>query len=270
MPEYTGVAETRFGTMQRTGIEANMSERRCAIVCGAGSGVGRATAILLASEGFDVVLVARTREKLEETASMAVGRDGAQAVVMPADLEKPETPRAIVEQTIARFGRVDAIANCAGAAPNLPIEKITEREWRRCIDGNLSYVVHMTAAVWPAFQRPRAGGSRGSGGSGGVIVNVSSMSSIDPFPGFSIYAAAKIGLNMFTRVTASEGAKLGIRAVAIAPGAIETPMLRGLFSEEVLPPERTLAPTRVGELIRDCITGTRAFESGETIVLPSP
>jgi 3-oxoacyl-[acyl-carrier protein] reductase len=237
-----------------------MSERRCAIVCGAGSGVGRATAVLLARDGFDVVLVARTREKLEETAAMATAPDGVRTLVLPGDLEKPETPAAVVEQTLERFGRIDAIANCAGAAPNMPIEKITERDWRRCIDANLSYVVHVTTAAWGTFQRQRHG----------VIVNVSSMASVDPFPGFSIYAAAKVGLNMFTRVTASEGQTIGVRAVAIAPGAIETPMLRELFSENVVPPERTLAPGHVGELIRDCITGRREFTSGETIVLPSP
>ncbi len=98
------------------------------------------------------------------------------------------------------------------------------------------------------------------------MVNVSSMASIDPFPGFSIYAASKLAVNMFTRCIAQEG----LRAVAIAPGAVETPMLRGLFDESVIPRDKALDPAEVAKVIVDCITGNRAFESGEVITVPSP
>ena len=118
-------------------------------------------------------------------------------------------------------------------------------------------MVHLTAMVWPTFRE------RG----GGIIVNVSSMASVDPFPGFSIYAAAKTGLNMFTQVTADEGKTLGISAVAVAPGAVETPMLRSLFDEQTIPVENTLPPQRIADVICDCITGDRSFESGETILV---
>jgi len=237
-------------------------KNKTAIVTGAGSGVGRAAAVLLAGDGYNVVLVARTKETLEETAEMVAteGAGDVESLVLPADLTDPDVPQMIVDKTLEKFGRIDAIANVAGAAPLRPIHQNTAETWRTCIDTNLSYVVLLTAAVWPHFRKRKSG----------VIVNVSSMASIDPFPGFSMYASAKVGLNMFTKVTADEGAKPGIKAVAVAPGAIETPMLRENFAEKTLPTDKTLDPFEVAGVIRDCITGEREFKSGEVIEMPSP
>ena len=226
---------------------------------GAGSGIGRDTAVLLAEAGYDVTLVARTEAALQETAELIradVG-DQAQTLVAPADIAVHETGRRIVDQTLERFGRVDALANVAGAAPLTRIHEITEDLWRQCIDVNLSAIVHTTAAAWPHFMKQKSG----------AIVNVSSMASIDPFLGFSIYAVAKVGVNMFTKCTADEGKKIGVSAVAIVPGAVETPMLRVNFDEKMIPADQTLDPSEVAALIRDCVTGQRAFSPGEAIVI---
>jgi NAD(P)-dependent dehydrogenase (short-subunit alcohol dehydrogenase family) len=96
------------------------------------------------------------------------------------------------------------------------------------------------------------------------------MASFDPFPGLAIYAAAKVAINMFTHCIAQEGEKIGVKSVCVAPGAIETPMLRGLFGKDVLPTEKTLDPKEVAGFIVDCITGKRGFKSGETVVMASP
>ncbi len=228
-----------------------------AIVTGAGSGVGRATAIALAQGGYRLLLVARTESALRQTAQLAAGPDTA---ILPVDVAAPDAATRIVEHALQRFGRIDAIANVAGAAPLLPIDQVTPQIWRTCIDTNLSAIVLLTAAAWPTFQKQRRG----------VVVNVSSLASLDPFPHFAIYAAAKVGVNMFTRCTASEGAPIGVRAVCIAPGAVETPMLRSLFNEQAIPPDQCLPPADVAAVIRDCITGTRDFTSGQTIPLHSP
>lgn len=238
-----------------------MSESKVAIVTGAGSGVGRDTALLLCEAGFAVALVGRTESKLRETAALIENEcDGARTLAVAADLCDAEAPQRVVERVLDAFGQVDALVNVAGAAPLQPIERITPEAWRQNVDINLSAPVLLTAAIWPAFKRQKSG----------VVVNVSSMASIDPFPGFSIYAAAKTGLNMFTRTTADEGRKIGVRAVAVAPGAIETPMLRQNFSEKVIPADKALDPAVVAGVIRDCITGARDFKPGEVIVLPSP
>ena len=234
----------------------------CAIVTGASSGIGRQTSILLASEGYHLALVARDQNKLDQTVDMArqatsydVGFE-----VMSMDLSDPKTGPLIATKTLDRFGRIDAVANVAGYAPMMPIEQVTPDEWANVVDTNLSCIVHLTRSVWPILSQQN----------GGIIVNVSSMASIDPFPGLSIYATAKAAVNMFTRCTAEEGRDVGIQAVAIAPGAVETPMLRSLFDETVIPTNKTLSAKTVAQTIVDCITGSRSFEPGQTILLPSP
>ena len=233
-----------------------------AIVTGAGSGIGRQTALQLAGEGYRLVLVGRTAAKLEEAAGLADQSLSGEpkSLVIPVDLCDPAAAKTIVDQTRDSFGRIDAIAHVAGDAPMLPIDQVTPEIWRRCIDTNLSAAVFLTAAAWPIMRAQNRG----------VIVNVSSMASVDPFPDLAIYAATKAGLNMFTRCIAKEGRELGIRAVAIAPGAVETPMLRALFDDRSIPPENTLDPADVAAKIVDCITGRLRHEPGETILLPSP
>ena len=103
-----------------------------------------------------------------------------------------------------------------------------------------------------------------------MVVNVSSMASLDPFTGFNLYGAAKAATNLFTQATADEGQALGVRAYAIAPGAIETGMLRSLFDEDMLPKDQTLSPDAVAQVITECVTGETAISNGQTFVLDSP
>ncbi len=233
-----------------------MAENKIAIVTGAGSGIGRAVAVQLGAAGYCVVLVSRRRDKLEETAELVDG----ESFVYPADLSDDKAIKTLVEDVLASFGRIDTLVNVAGFAELLSIEQVTAENWRKTIDVNLSGPVLLTAAVWPTFMEQKSG----------VVVNVSSMASADPFPGFSTYAAAKIGLNMFTQCTAQEGEATGVKAVAIAPGAVETPMLRSMFDEQMISKEKTLSPEAIADVICGCVTGERAFTNGETILMPSP
>lgn len=238
-----------------------MADRQVALVTGAGSGVGRAMAVLLAEAGYHVALVARTESKLRDTAAEIKKQSPAvDTLVLPTDLADATATRALVGKVVDRFGRLDVLANVAGSAPLQPIEAVTPEIWQACMDTNLSYVVHLTAAAWPIFRKQKSG----------FVANVSSMASIDPFPGFSIYAAAKIGLNMFTKCTADEGQAHNVNAVAVAPGAIETPMLRQNFDESIISTDKTLDPFEVAGTLVDCILGKRTFVSGETIVQMSP
>lgn len=233
-----------------------MSERPVAIVTGAGSGIGRVTAIRLAAEGYRLFLLGRDPEKLRRTVAELGTRNSERGTEQgTADLTDPLQCQAAVDAAVERFGRIDALCNIAGYAGLAPIAETTDELWRTTLDTNMGGPFYMTRAAWAVFER------QGSG----VVVNVSSMASLDPFPGFAAYAAAKAGLNMLTRITASEGAAIGVRAVTIAPGAVETPMLRGLFDERAIPRSRVLDPARVAEVIADCVTGRRAFEPGEVI-----
>ncbi len=235
-----------------------MTDTPTAIITGAGSGIGRATARALAAAGYAVVLVGRDEAKLHETQAMIDGAN-TPTLVIAADITSRDECQHVIDSTYAAMENLTALANVAGYAALLPISEVTEATWRATIDTNLSAIVHLTAAAWPLLAKQ-----------GGTIVNVSSMASINPFPNFAIYAAAKAAVNMFTRCTSAEGAKKKIKAVAVAPGAVETQMLRSMFNEKMIPKSKALSPEDVAKIIADCITGARAYTSGETIEVPSP
>ena len=132
-----------------------MNDGPIAIVTGAGSGIGRETAILLAHAGYAVALVGRTEAKLVETQSRIGGED---CLVISADLCNAGSADWIVERTMSRFGRVDALCNVAGDASLMPIEQVTPEAWRRCIDTNLSCIVHLTAKLLPVISKKMASG----------------------------------------------------------------------------------------------------------------
>lgn len=236
------------------------SDLPVAIITGAGSGVGRDLAVLMAEAGYHCLLAARTTADLEETAALAATEvPGAESLVVPTDVADPDAVNKLVSETLRRFGRIDALANVAGYAPLQPIDAIDDETLHRCTAVNFNAVVYATRAVWPTFKAQKSG----------AICNVSSMGAFDPFTGFNIYGAMKAAVNIFTKATADEGEAININAYAIAPGAVETPMLRSLFDEKMIPAESTLDPMDVAAAIRDCLTGKTDMQSGETRQMPS-
>jgi 3-oxoacyl-[acyl-carrier protein] reductase len=230
-----------------------MSEKTTApvaIVTGAGRGIGRATALELSRRGYRLALVARGAEDLNETARLAAG-----ALCCPADVTDPRQVEGVVDQTLDRYGRIDAVVNNAGLAPVRPIPDMTPDEWRAVIDTNLSAAFYLTRAAWPSFDKQR----------GGVVVNVSSAAARDPFPGFAAYGAAKAGLNLFGLSAAREGEPIGVRVHTVAPSATETAMFRQLMTAEQYPTEKTLDPADVAKIIAQCVTGELRYTSGEVI-----
>jgi NAD(P)-dependent dehydrogenase (short-subunit alcohol dehydrogenase family) len=121
------------------------------------------------------------------------------------------------------------------------------------------------AAAWLVFRRQFS--ERRLSPIGQCVVNISTLGTRDPFPGFFAYASSKACMNVMAHSCAKEGAEIGVRAFSIAPGAVETPMLRSLFSREVLPADHALAPERVAEEILACIVGERDALNGQTIYL---
>ena len=227
--------------------------------------MGRDTAAMLAERGCRVALLGRTQATLEATADYLREEvdEAAESLVLPTDVSDRDAVFAAIERVVSEWGRVDYLANVAGSAPLQPIPDVTPQTLRQCLAVNLEAVVWTTQACWPHFRE-----RKGDGGSS--VCNVSSMAAIDPFTGFNIYAAAKAGVNLFTKATADEGKRFGLRASAVAPGAIETPMLRENFPEKMIPQAKTLDPLVVAGVIRDLLLGERAHEPGECVVLPSP
>ncbi|MCP3906056.1 MAG: SDR family oxidoreductase [Planctomycetes bacterium] len=239
-----------------------MDDGPVTIVTGAGSGVGREVCLMLAGAGHRLTLVGRTETRLEETLASIARTAAAPAatLVLPADITDAEQARSVIDVTHQQWGRVDALVNNAGVAPLVPIADTDEDLLFRTFAVNAFGAAYLIARAWPIFLRQRAG----------CIVNVSSQAAWDPFPGFFAYGAAKAALESFTRSALNEGRDHGIRPFNIAPGAIETEMLRKLIPEEQLPRDRTLAPGDVARVICDCILGRRDAEIGTTIRLSSP
>lgn len=184
--------------------------------------------------------------------------------VMTCDLVDPIAAASCVGEAIQASGRLDVLVNNAGYAAMLTIDQHTPELIEQTFRVNAVAPAAMIARVWPHFaERFR------SGGESGTIVNVSSFATIDPFPGFFAYAAAKSALNMLTHVAACNGEAIGVRAFCIAPGAVETDMLRALFDVESLPETNTLAPETIAGVIAECVRGEHDTLNGEVIPIPS-
>jgi NAD(P)-dependent dehydrogenase (short-subunit alcohol dehydrogenase family) len=229
-----------------------------ALITGASRGIGQAAAVALAKLGYRLALVARTTASLEETARLAGAVD---ALLLPADVTDAAQVRALVHRTIDRFARLDALVNIAGIAPVRSIEDMSIDEWRATIDTNLSAVFYLTKYAWPHLK------TAATADQPSVIVNVSSLASRDPFPGFAAYGAAKAALNVFDLVAAREGEPAGIAVHTIAPGAVETEMFRQLMTPEQYPTDKTLAPQEVADVIAQCVIGRLRHTRGEVIYL---
>jgi NAD(P)-dependent dehydrogenase (short-subunit alcohol dehydrogenase family) len=184
---------------------------RVAIVTGAGTGIGRATALVLAGYGADVVLAGRRREPLEGTAA-AVAATGRRALVVPTDITDDGACAALVGTAVAELGGVDVLVNNAGGSINKPPVEWGPDDWHRIVDQNLS------GAWFMSLHAGRRMVERGRG----AIVNISSGASFLALPNVAPYGAAKAGLNSITRSLAAAWTPHGVRVNAIACGAVKT------------------------------------------------
>ena len=238
-----------------------MSTRPVAIVTGAGSGIGRAIVQRLAGEDYRVALVGRRGERLAETtASIRDVAVRAPALLeVAADVGEPEQVRDLVKQTVKRFGRVDVLVNNAAVCESHPVGATDETLLERTFAVNVFGPAMLVARLWPLFLRQR----------GGRVINVSSMATVDPLPGLAVYAASKAALESLTRSVAGEGRAHGIRAFSLLLGAVETEMLRSVVSTDQLPPERTLDPSDVAEVVLECAAGRHDSRIGGVIEVAS-
>ncbi len=190
---------------------------KIAMVTGAGSGVGRATAVALAGEGFSVVLVGRRPEPLHETAAEIGTESAPPTLVAPADLGKPEDVQTVFEQTKERFGRLDVLFNNAGTgAPGVPLEDVTYEQWRTVVDINLTGAFLCTQQAFKLMKSQTPHGGR--------IINNGSISATTPRPNSAPYTATKHAITGLTKSTALDGRPFDIACGQIDIGNAGTPM----------------------------------------------
>lgn len=222
---------------------------------GAGSGIGRATAIELAKAGYALVLVGRREKPLMETGAML---GAALWSALACDLASSSSGERVVAHTLEHFGRLDVLVNNAAVAFSASIEGHDETMIRETFAVNTLAPASLIAAAWPVFAKQRSG----------VVVNISSMAAHDPFPGFFAYAASKAALEMLSRIAADEGKTRNVRSVAVVPGAVETKMLRAVRVSQGLPETGALKPENVARAICEWLAGKREAPEGR-IMMPT-
>ena len=194
---------------------------RVVAVTGAGTGIGRAAARAFAAEGAHEVAVGRRSEPLSETAA---GWD--RITPLPADITAEGEPERIIRTVVSAHGRLDVLVNNAGIVRSGALGTLTPEAITAQLATNLVAPVLLTQAALPFLEA-----------SGGVVVNVTTSVGQRAWPGSSVYAATKTALELLTRSWAVELAPRGVRVVAVAPGAIDTP----IGAHQGLTPERMAA-----------------------------
>ncbi|WP_374695216.1 SDR family oxidoreductase [Snodgrassella alvi] len=200
-------------------------QNKVVIITGASSGIGAATARLLARNGAKVVLAARREQQLQ-LLQQEITQSGGQAVYQVTDVRQPAQLQTLVELAQKHFQGVDVIFNNAGIMPNSPISAVQTQQWNDMIDINLKGVLNGIAAVMPIFTKQKSG----------HIITTSSIAGIKSFMGCGVYGATKFAVRNLMEVIRQESAteQTNIRTTTLYPAAINTELLQSITDTAVL------------------------------------
>ncbi|MCR4524202.1 SDR family oxidoreductase [Bosea sp. 47.2.35] len=223
-----------------------MVKDKVVIITGASSGIGEATARLLAKQGAKVVLGARREDRLKEIADAIVG-DGGQAIYQAMDVTRPDDNEAIVRLAQDKFGGVDVIFLNAGIMPTSPVSALRTDAWNKAVDINIKGVMNGVAAVMPHFIAQKSG----------QVIATSSVAGIKAYPGSAIYGGTKWFVRDFMEVLRMETAMEGtnIRTATIYPAAISTELLNGITDPgaaegmKKLYAQHAISPDRIASVV---------------------
>jgi NAD(P)-dependent dehydrogenase (short-subunit alcohol dehydrogenase family) len=223
-----------------------VASQRSALVTGGSSGIGLALGRMLVEEGFAVTLASRTREKVEAAAAEL------DCEAIAADVSKPEECARVVEEHVARRGGLDVLVNSAGIGIASRLEEAQLRHIQRQLNINLLGLILVTQAAIPHLRR--AGG--------GWIVNLASIAGTTAVPILPIYAASKAAVINLTHTLNADLEDDGIRAIALCPGFVDTPMasFTGMASDEMIQPEDC------AEVVRMCVRLSPRASIGEVVI----
>jgi len=237
---------------------------KVALVTGSGRGLGRAMALALAEAGADLVVTARTKKEIEETAShiRALGR---KAVSVVCDVTRTSSVNRVVEKAQSKFGRIDILVNNAGLAIVKPFLEFEEKDWKTTMDTNLKSMFLFCQAVGSIMMRQ----------GGGKIINITSVLGVKGRAGMVPYATSKGGVIAFTRNLAVEWAPHHIKVNAIGPGAFYTRPMKvvlddpklGPIRREKIPLKRQGQPEELGPLVVYLASDASDYMTGEVIYM---
>lgn len=227
---------------------------KVAVVTGATRGIGRAIASRLKEAGAELVVTGRNPELLE-----AWHQEGALAVA--CDVTQGDQVAGLVETVLEHYGRIDVVVNNAGITDDGLLLRMTDAQWQKVLDTNLTGVFHVCRAVIRPMLKQR----------GGKIVNISSIVGVAGNAGQINYAAAKAGVIGLTKALAKEVASRNVLVNAVAPGYIDTEMTRALTEEqraaivEMIPLGRTGETNDVAALVHFLVSDLNRYITGQTI-----
>src|SRR5437588_2788395 len=234
-----------------------------ALVTGASSGLGRATAQALAQAGADLVLLARSADDLQRVVT-ELTPSGSRVVAFPGDVAHEDDIVNAVTHAIETFGHIDILVNAAGIDVPGPIVQLATSDWDYVLDVNLRAPFLLAKAVFPYMSQAKRG----------TIITISSVAGKRGWANASAYCASKFGLTGFTQALAAEGKAYGIRACVVYPSAMAThwglwsPTARQATSRAAQPPTKALPPAEVAALIVWIAAAPPELVLNEAIVSP--
>lgn len=203
-----------------------MSEnsKKVALVTGASRGIGRAIALKLADEGYDIAINYASRKDAADDVAKQVSAKGRKAIVLEGSVGDVEACEKLVNETTSQLGQIDVLVNNAGITRDTLLIRMKDDDFQDVIQTNLNGAFYLSRAAARVMMKQRSG----------KIVNIASISGVYGNPGQANYSASKAGLIGMTKAIAKELASRGITVNAVAPGFIATDMTEGLGSEELI------------------------------------
>ncbi|KPI04531.1 3-oxoacyl-(acyl-carrier-protein) reductase [Actinobacteria bacterium OK006] len=242
-----------------------------ALVTGASSGIGAATARRLAEDGASVALVARRKDRLDGVAAK-IEKAGGTALVVEADITDRTQAEAAVQQAVEHFGRLDTLVNNAGLMLLGPVVGADVDEWERMLAVNVQGLLHTTHAALPHLLKAAETGPRKVAD----IVNISSIAGRVAWNGYGVYNLTKFGVNGFTESLRQEVTQRHVRVGVLEPGGVDTelgshnnPEIQGAMIAPFYETTEVLTPDDIADGVAYMVTRPRHASIGELWIMPT-